>query len=292
MKRSLLGAAYELRIIFWRICSSAGFLLLSFSGLAGIFVGVAVVGGGIAGAGRGAADIDNDFFVLFLTSFLAGLVLAIAGCLAYVLSVLRLQVAKGALQSLRDLDLRPSDASGQIIYFRAFQDDKSWGRLGFYGGLPLKLTEEERLISQLGKVRDVFAIGRPVEPLPPVGARRMYFEDSEWQSAALTLMKNASFVLVRPQMTNWLFWELGQIIKNCKPQQLILWMPPNMTVKQWNRFCQEAKSRCAVDLPKSERKEESLLSERFLLFGEGWVCEVLVISSARALRNRLSKLVE
>jgi CRISPR-associated protein (Cas_Cmr3) len=288
-------------ICFWQAMSTIAKIILRFSALISFFLILIIQGPRDANIA-----VDDYERSLFIKSFSCASILPIIGCIVYIFSSMGLQKAKGELQALRDYGLKITDATDRIVYFRAFQDDNSWGRLGLnnpvpmddlrpsmitYDPLPLNITDEERLITQIGEVCEVYAIGRQREPQPPVGARRMYFQDSEWQKAAKEFMRISSFVLFRPQMTQWLLWELGQIAEICRPEQLILWVPSDMTVKQWNLFRKEAKLHCGIEFPEFTNKETALLTQQFLLFGDDWKYKSPANFTAKSLQKELLKLI-
>jgi hypothetical protein len=197
------------------------------------------------------------------------------------IGIYHLQLGKGRLQWLRDRCLKPEDVRGQVAYFRAFLDDRRWADTGFGGYLWITVTDEEVLVKSLSRLREVFAIGRQGELIPPVGARRMYFKDSEWQDAARTIMRDASIVLLRPHVTKWVLWELGQIVEICDPWKVILWTPRGIGEEEWRDFRRQAKAECGIDLPGAVEKIP------FLMFEENWQC--YAVNSIKRLSNRLSE---
>ena len=253
----------QLRMIFWKYVAIGGAATILFSGIVGVIASVIV----LDSMGRNEAmSTDQRIFAAFSATAIASLVTAVAGCASYLEGVYNMQLAKGYLHMLLDSRLTPDDVSGQIAYFRAFQDDQSWAQLPFGSFFALTVTDEERLVNTLSRVREVFAIGRQGEVVPPVGARRMYFADAEWQDAATNMMRNAAFVLVRPNRTTWLLWELQRVVEICRPDQLIVWLPVGLDKDRWRQLRHDAKTQCGLELP------ESITGNLFLLFGERWSC--------------------
>jgi len=78
-----------------------------------------------------------------------------------------------------------------VVYLRSFSDDRPAARLN--GGR----TEEEHLAAVLEPVGPFVAVGRPGEPLPELGARRMYLKDAEWKDVVERLIRSAKLVVIR-----------------------------------------------------------------------------------------------
>jgi hypothetical protein len=103
-----------------------------------------------------------------------------------------------------------------VLYLRSFDDDQMAARLK--GGL----TEEEHLGRVLGEIGPFVAVGRPGEPLPEVGASRMYLEDSAWQSTVEGLLRTARLVVIRTGRSAGLSWELDRSVRLLTPERLLI----------------------------------------------------------------------
>lgn len=89
-------------------------------------------------------------------------------------------------------------------------------------GLPFRTVEQE-VVEQCATSGRVLALGRPDDVLPPLGAERVYVDDSQWQATVLEYMKHAATVVIRAGDTENLSWELEHACRVVDPQHLILW---------------------------------------------------------------------
>ena len=124
-------------------------------------------------------------------------------------SAMRYTTVDGAERLSRD-KRRP------ILYLRSFLEETPHD--------PLRddfRTEEELLDSVLKEVGPMVAIGRPGEPLPPLGASRYYFKDDEWREEVQKLMERAQFIVIKPGLAENLRWEIRTASKLCPPQKLL-----------------------------------------------------------------------
>lgn len=101
-----------------------------------------------------------------------------------------------------------------LLYLRSFND--------IAARLKGDRTEEEHLALLLGYIGPVVAIGRPGEPLPNGGARRIYVDDSKWKSTVEDLMKSARLVAIRTGLSEGLRWELDKVFELLSPEQLLV----------------------------------------------------------------------
>jgi hypothetical protein len=56
------------------------------------------------------------------------------------------------------------------------------------------------------------AIATPNEKLPQIGAARKSFADGEWQDAVLAWAKSAQLISIFVGPTNWVTWEISQVV--------------------------------------------------------------------------------
>ena len=110
----------------------------------------------------------------------------------------------------------PDSDKPPVLYLRPFDKDKVTATLAG------AFTEEESLTQLLSYFGPVIAIGRPGEKLPEVGARRLYVNDTEWQSTVEGLMKRARLVVIRTGRSGGLRWEFRKCFELLSPEQLLL----------------------------------------------------------------------
>ena len=115
------------------------------------------------------------------------------------------------------------DTRPPVLYLRAFDAD---ARLAAPPPLaqinPFVIsTGEENLIEALQGIGPVIAIGRPGEPLPPLGAQRIYVGDDAWQAKVLDLMAQARLVVLMIGTGEGLWWEIEQALTRLPPPQVV-----------------------------------------------------------------------
>ena len=103
-----------------------------------------------------------------------------------------------------------------VLYLRSFADDDSAARR--HGAL----TEEEQLAKALAWIGPLFAVGKPGETLPQVGAQRIYVGDDQWQARVSELMAQARLVVLRTGSTGGFRWEVERALAALTPDRLLL----------------------------------------------------------------------
>ncbi len=120
------------------------------------------------------------------------------------------------------------DPRPPVLYLRSFADDGEtlmgeqswWMRRG--AAIAAPVTPEQEMADLLDAVGPVVAIGKPGEPLPELGAARLYVSDDQWQAKVQELMKQARLVVVRLGASPGLLWEIEQALAHLPRQRLVL----------------------------------------------------------------------
>ncbi len=121
------------------------------------------------------------------------------------------------------LDPRPP-----VLYLRSFVDD---GQAMLDGDLSLPqrlmgrllpMSPEQELAAILGRVGPLVAIGKPGEPLPELGAARLYVAHDRWQAKVIELMRRARLVVVRVGSSPGVLWEIERALDSLPRQRLVL----------------------------------------------------------------------
>lgn len=167
--------------------------------------------------GGGEAEVD-------------GLQLALAGA-GYVLlySVWRLWRRSQRQAAPTAAEAMAADPRPPVLYLRSFADDGTQlldAELGPIARRWVTLlalpTAEEQSTAALDAVGPVVAIGKPGEPLPELGAARLYVGDDRWQAEVLALLDRAALVVLRIGSSPGLLWEIEQSLARLPRRRLVL----------------------------------------------------------------------
>lgn len=118
-----------------------------------------------------------------------------------------------------------------ILYLRSFNDD-------YVTDDPFTLagqfyTEEEILVTSLESVGMTVAIGRPGEQAPPLGAKRIYVFDDQWQEKVQELSGDARLIVFRFGNTKGLRWEWDHCLSGIRDiSKLLLVVPASIASDQ------------------------------------------------------------
>jgi len=115
------------------------------------------------------------------------------------------------------------DARPPVRYLRAFDDDARNAippSLAFINPF-VTSTREENLIEALHAIGPVIAIGKPGEPMPPLGAQRLYVGHDAWQDKVRELMQGARLVALMIGTSQGLWREIEQALRRLPPQRVV-----------------------------------------------------------------------
>jgi pimeloyl-ACP methyl ester carboxylesterase len=119
-----------------------------------------------------------------------------------------------------------------VLYLRTFSSDADV----FTNNIPAArwIAPFEKAIGRLNSVeRFAFravnrmgltgvAVGAPGEVMPPLGFRRLWFSDAEWQTAVSSLIERCAAVILNSSPTHWVAWELREIAGQKAVHKLVL----------------------------------------------------------------------
>ena len=129
-----------------------------------------------------------------------------------------------AAEKLLEQDTRPP-----VVYVRSFKDDsqiilasgiRRWLSMVF--AWTAAISAEQELAIIMNRVGPVVAIGKPGEPLPELGAARLYVSDDVWQVKITDMMKQSRLVVIRLGPTANLWWEIDQAVKLLPLRHLLI----------------------------------------------------------------------
>jgi len=183
-----------------------------------------------------------------------------------------------------------------VLYLRSFADDPEGAEIRNHGALYLMygpwaffmlLTEEEQVAKVLSEFGPVLAVGKPGEPLPEIGAARLYLSDGEWQAGVRRLMRVSRLVVVRAGLTEGIWWELKEVVQLVQPDRLLILVPYRRA--EYDAFRSRASRILPMGLPEMPRGGGVFSSLRGLIhFGPDW-CATFVPLRRNVLRIWLSE---
>jgi len=145
-------------------------------------------------------------------------------------------------------ELMASDNRRPVLLLRSFADEgmsiadaslaPTWAQLT-WGQTSSLARMEESIADQLRSFGPLVAIGKPGEALPRLGASRNYYSDTEWQAAALELMRDALLIVVIAGVSPGLRWELEAIARAGHESKLLVVMPEPHRRRRWQVITEE-----------------------------------------------------
>jgi hypothetical protein len=131
--------------------------------------------------------------------------------------------------ALSAADAMARDGRPPIVYLRSFHDDGDAVMDASTGALVRRalrllapVTPEQETATVLKRLGPVVAIGKPGEPLPELGAARVYVGNDEWQEQVLAWMRSATLVVIRVGTSPGVLWELERALEHLPRQRLVL----------------------------------------------------------------------
>lgn len=155
-----------------------------------------------------------------------------------------------------------TDRRAPVLYLRPFEADrKGW----WYEG---------RVARSVKRLGPVITVGQPGERLPatPYIARE-YMAGDDWQARVVDLLGRAQLVIVQVGTSEGLAWELGQIVRLLRPDQLLVCLGPSRMPWLTGRGeatlrYEQFRGRFGPLFPKDLPAE--LPGSRFIAFGADW----------------------
>ncbi|HTE16052.1 MAG TPA: TM2 domain-containing protein [Burkholderiales bacterium] len=123
-----------------------------------------------------------------------------------------------------------SDPRPPVVYLRSFEADSEialrpdgfWRRVtSILFGYAVTFSPEQELAEILNRVGPVIAIGKPGEPLPELGAARLYVGNADWQAKVIDMMARSRLVIIRTGSTPNLQWEIEQTMTRVPRRQIL-----------------------------------------------------------------------
>ena len=144
--------------------------------------------------------------------------------LGFFLIVRARQYFQVSAESLLAVDKRPP-----VLFLRSFADDER-SQYGNSRRALLDFSLETRLANHFHRFGPFIAIGSPKDTVPQPGAARVLLSDDEWQARVLGWMRESSLIIMYSGTTQWVNWELQQVVESGRATSLILMFPE---IKAW-----------------------------------------------------------
>jgi hypothetical protein len=169
---------------------------------------------------RGLGTIEREEILLAPLVVLGGYLCALAAW--------RLWRRSQRLMAINAVEAMQTDPRPPVLYLRSFKDD---GETLFDSEESHTMTRahrwleattvEQQSAGALSAVGPVVAVGRPGEPLPELGAARLYVAHEAWQGEVRSLMGRATLVVVRVGSSPGVLWEVDQVLEHVPRRRVI-----------------------------------------------------------------------
>ena len=123
------------------------------------------------------------------------------------------------LLRLRDSQVHVTSSAEHVLCLRSFRED-------YNPAVSLSGVRRELYLTDvLRDVGPVLAVGKPGEVHHPLGAQRIYFKNEEWHDKVFELINSARLIVLAADITDGLYWEIGQVVNHVPPERLIVALP-------------------------------------------------------------------
>ncbi len=127
------------------------------------------------------------------------------------------------------------DTRRPVLFLRSFRDDTIITFRRFRKWLPWAINYairfEQSIADRFNDLGPLIAVGEPGEKLPHIGAARVHLNDDEWQDAVIGWVGDARLIVMIAGPTEWIRWELAQILEKQRLGELFILIPPRPASK-------------------------------------------------------------
>jgi len=121
------------------------------------------------------------------------------------------------------------DPRPPVLYLRSFEADSTivlrpdgfWNKASMLFDYMVTFSPEQELAEILNQMGPVIAIGKPGEPLPELGAARLYVGDADWKAKVSDMMARSRLLIIRTGSTPNLEWEIEQAMMRVPRRQIL-----------------------------------------------------------------------
>lgn len=185
------------------------------------------------------------------------------------------------------------DPRPPVVYLRSFEADSEiiLRPEGFWQKAAsacfdymARFSPEQELVEILNRVGPVIAIGKPGEPLPELGAARLYVGDADWKAKVIDMITRSRLVIIRTGATPGLQWEIEQTMARV-PRRQILFVSLG-DAKKTAPFDQYFEKRFGPVMPSSTAADTPVLTKLLISAGPIGKAKGKIISFDDALQAR------
>jgi hypothetical protein len=133
-------------------------------------------------------------------------------------------MARSAFQPSATMVLK-ADNRKPVLLLRSFIDDErlNWQRSE---SSFVDSSLESRLTNHFADYGPFIAVGAPYEDMPVIGAARIKLTNAEWRDQVVSWIDGSAIILMMAGITDWIDWELKQVIAYNALERLIICFPP------------------------------------------------------------------
>lgn len=133
-------------------------------------------------------------------------------------------------------ELLAADRRKLVLLLRSFRDETlmsyQLARTPL-GDISVARRFEQGVAGALGAFGPLVGIGKPGEQLPQIGAARTYLSNDEWRPAVIRWMNEALLIAMIAGATEWIRWELSQILELGHVRRLVILLPLPYNAARW-----------------------------------------------------------
>jgi hypothetical protein len=126
-----------------------------------------------------------------------------------------------------------TDPRPPVLFLRSFRDDavalsppKSGVAFRLFNYAERNKSLDELLLEEGTSLGPVVALGNPTDALPPYGAARGYFQDSDWQKMVAQLIEQAIAIVICVDDTESLWWEIKFVVEHQYLEKTLILLHP------------------------------------------------------------------
>lgn len=172
---------------------------------------------------------------------------------------------------------RGADQRPPVLYLRPFKRDKLMSERALTafvkGGMA---TNEEQLAAMVEPIGPLIAIGVPGEKLPRPGAMRAYASDAEWRDVVRHWLASARLIILRPGMSEGLWWEIRQAFSTVSPERVLILMT-RAGPGEYEPFVRRLHDTLNIVLPSFKAMRRCGMVSGLFEFDAGWQSHFFVL---------------